>query len=126
MIRGIRGATTVDHNEAAEIIARSQALIEDIIHDNHVEAENVASVMFSATVDIDAAFPAKALRHVPGWTYVPVMCMQEIPVPDSLPLCIRVMVTVETELDQPEVRHIYHHNAKQLRPDLNAGRGGSS
>ncbi|RWZ60270.1 chorismate mutase [Halobacillus fulvus] len=118
MIRGIRGATTVENNQADEIIEHSIEMMQDLIDKNDVEPEQVVSVLFTVTEDLNDAFPAKALRSLEGWTYVPVMCMQEIPVPGSLERCVRVMVTVETDQSQHEVSHIYHYEAKQLRPDL--------
>ncbi|WP_173916300.1 chorismate mutase [Halobacillus sp. Marseille-Q1614] len=118
MNRGIRGATTVEVNDAEQIVTRSYELVRDMVHQNDVKPEDVVSVFFTVTEDINAAFPAKSLRKLEGWTYVPVMCMTEIPVPDSLGMCIRVMMTVNTSLEQDKVEHIYHHKAKALRPDL--------
>ncbi|ARI77254.1 chorismate mutase [Halobacillus mangrovi] len=118
MIRGIRGATTVENNEAKEIISRSVDLLQEMVKENDIKPDDVASVFFTVTGDINDTFPAKSLRELEGWTYVPVMCMTEIPVPGSLPLCIRVMVTVNTDKEQKEVKHIYHYEARQLRPDL--------
>ncbi|SEA61717.1 chorismate mutase [Thalassobacillus cyri] len=123
MIRGIRGATTVENNDKEEIIERAYEMMVDLISANQVEAEAVVSVLFSATVDLNQAFPAKSLRQIEGWTYVPVMCMREIEVPDALPKCIRVMVTVQTERNQDQVEHIYHYGAKKLRPDLQESKG---
>ncbi|MFG6118453.1 MULTISPECIES: chorismate mutase [Thalassobacillus] len=123
MIRGIRGATTVQTNDREEIVERAYEMMMDLIDKNKVEAKNVVSVLFSATADLNAAFPAKSLRKIEGWTYVPVMCMQEIKVPDALPKCVRVMVTAETELQQDQVEHIYHYNARKLRPDLQKPKG---
>ncbi|MCA0970351.1 chorismate mutase [Halobacillus litoralis] len=118
MIRGIRGATTVENNESEEMLSRSYDMMEDLIKQNGITPDQVVSVYFSVTDELDAVFPAKCLRQLEGWTHVPVMCMREIPVPGSLPYCIRVMVTVETARSQEEIEHIYHHQAKQLRPDL--------
>lgn len=118
MIRGVRGATTVDRNHGEEIVGKAHELMIDVINQNDIKPENVTSVLFTVTEDLNAAFPAKSLRLLEGWTYVPVMCMREIPVPQSLVKCIRVMVTVDTSLDQTEVNHVYHYNATQLRPDL--------
>ncbi|WP_110927616.1 chorismate mutase [Bacillus massiliglaciei] len=118
MIRGIRGATTVTADTEAEIIQAAEALMQDLIESNGIEADMVASVFFSTTEDIQAAFPAKALRNIDGWTYVPVMCMKEIPVAGALKSCIRVMVHVNTEKSQQDIQHIYHGNAVRLRPDL--------
>lgn len=118
MIRGIRGATTVVNNEAEEILANTKQLVTEMIEANHIKADTVASVFVSVTSDINATFPAKPIREIDGWMYVPVMCMQEIEVPGSLQKCIRIMMTVNTEKKQELIHHIYHHDAKKLRPDL--------
>lgn len=118
MIRGIRGATTVNENKHDEIISKSLEMLQDLVVTNNINADDVVSVYFTVTADIDDAFPAKSLRRLEGWTYVPVMCMREIPVPGSLERCIRIMVTVNTGKAQKEIQHIYHYNAKKLRPDL--------
>lgn len=118
MIRAIRGAATVEHNDEEQIIKATEALVLEMIEKNNVEPEDVASVLLSMTADLDAVFPAKALRNFDGWEYVPVMCMQEIPVAGSLEKCVRVMMTVETGLNQKEVKHVYQGKAIVLRPDL--------
>ncbi|SDJ67481.1 chorismate mutase [Sediminibacillus albus] len=118
MIRGIRGATTVSTNASAEIIDNTQALVEEMAEANSIRPESIATVLISVTADIDADFPAKALRNIEGWKYVPVMCMKEIDVPGSLEKCIRVMMTVNCEQAQQDVKHIYHQEAVKLRPDL--------
>jgi|SRR5690625_5047242 len=118
MTRGIRGATTIDENNEDHILATTKTLIEDMIIQNNVKAEAVSHVFISVTKDIDACFPAKCLREIPGWTHVPVMCMQEISVPNSLEKCIRVMMVVNTLVPQQEVHHIFHNQAIKLRPDL--------
>lgn len=120
MIRGIRGATTVKQNDANEMVSQTKLLLDEMIKKNKIEPKNVAQVLISVTEDLDATFPAKALRLLEGWTYVPVMCMREIPVPDSLSNCIRVMITVETEIPQDQIEHIYLEGATVLRPDLSA------
>ncbi|AJD91300.1 chorismate mutase [Jeotgalibacillus malaysiensis] len=118
MIRGIRGATTVDHDGQDAIVEATFTLLQDMIKKNKIDPEDTASVFISTTEDIRSVFPAKALRKIEGWEFVPVMCMREIPVKDALPFCIRIMVHVNTELSQKEVQHIYHHEAVKLRPDL--------
>lgn len=118
MIRGVRGATTVTNNTEAEIILETETLFLKMIERNEIKPEQVASVFISTTEDITAAFPAKALRRLPGWTYVPVTCMQEIPVPSSLKKCIRVMLHLNTDKAQNEISHVYLKAAKSLRPDL--------
>lgn len=118
MTRGLRGATTVTENSEKEMLVNTQRLIEEMIDVNQVAAEDVSHVFISVTQDLNAVFPAKSLRQIPGWTYVPVMCMREIDVPGSLPKCIRIMMVVNTEKAQEEIQHIYHNEAVQLRPDL--------
>lgn len=118
MIRGIRGAITVTNNGAAEILSASEKLLRTMIQENSVKPDAVASILISMTEDLNAVFPAAALRSIKGYKHVPVMCAQEIPVPGSLPKCIRVLMTVNTEARQEEVRHIYLEGAVSLRPDL--------
>ncbi|AST92248.1 chorismate mutase [Sutcliffiella cohnii] len=118
MIRGIRGATTINSNTENEIVEKTLQLVEKMIQQNEIKSEHVAQVIISVTDEITAAFPAKALRLLNGWEYVPVMCTREVPVPGSLPFCIRVMMTVNTKTAQKEINHIYLYEAKKLRPDL--------
>src|SRR5579875_3535103 len=118
MIRGVRGATTVSSNTEEAIIAAAEELLAKMIEVNDIQPDSVASVFISTTEDLNAAFPAKALRKFDGWTYVPVMCMREIPVPGSLKSCIRVMLHVNTNLSQEEIIHVYLNDAIVLRPDL--------
>ncbi|KAB7672933.1 chorismate mutase [Bacillus sp. B1-b2] len=118
MIRGVRGAITVSNNEEAEILTATKRLVEEMIKSNHILAEDVASVFLSVTDDIDATFPAKVIRMQENWTYVPVMCMKEIAVPNGLDKCIRIMMHWNTDVSQQEIQHIYLEKAEQLRPDL--------
>jgi chorismate mutase len=118
MIRGVRGAITVDCNSEEVIISATEELLKQVIEGNNILPEQVASVFISTTDDLNAAFPARALRKVPGWTYVPVMCMRELAVPNSLPLCVRVMLHVNTAVPQEEIVHVYLGGATVLRPDL--------
>lgn len=118
MIRGVRGATTILEDSEQEIISKTEELLRSMIKANNIMAEDVAQVLISVTADITACFPAKALRSLEGWDYVPVMCTKEIAVPNSLPSCIRVMMTVNTEVAQRDIQHIYLQEAVNLRPDL--------
>jgi chorismate mutase len=118
VIRGIRGATTVESDTEMEVISAVEKLMAEIIQVNEVDPDMVASVFFSATEEIRSVFPAKALRKFEGWTYVPVTCMKEIPVSNSLPFCIRVMIHVNTTKSQKEIQHVYQAGATVLRPDL--------
>lgn len=118
MIRGLRGATTVEDNDAEIIAQETEVLLRQMIEKNDIAPEQVAHVWFTVTDDIDAAFPAKAARQFTGWEYVPVMCAREIPVPGSLGKCIRVMLTANTQKGQQELHHVYLNKAVVLRPDL--------
>lgn len=118
MIRGVRGATTIEENSEAIILAATEELLGKMIELNEINPETVASVFISTTNDITAAFPAKALRRFSGWTFVPVMCMQEMNVPNALKLCVRVMLHLNTDKSQEEIVHVYLKEAESLRPDL--------
>jgi len=118
MIRGVRGAITVGADQPEEILRETSRLVLEMAKENGIEPDDVASVIISTTTDIASAFPAKAVRTLENWTYVPVMCTHEMDVPGSLPLCIRVMMHVNTSLAQKEIQHIYLNDAVKLRPDL--------
>lgn len=118
MIRGIRGATTVLANEEQQIISNTKKIVEEMVNKNNIDEQDISHILISVTNDINAGFPAKALRQIPGWTFVPVMCMKEIDVPNSLSFCIRVMMVVNTNNEQQTVNHIFHNEAIKLRPDL--------
>jgi chorismate mutase len=121
--RGIRGATTVKKNDPEVIIHETKMVLKEMIEANNVRPEDVSHVFISATIDLDAVFPARALREFPGWTYVPVMCMAELDIAGSLKSCIRVMMVVNTEKSQEEMRHVFHNEAVILRPELVEKRG---
>ncbi len=116
-IRGIRGATSVDSNDAEDIIAATRELLERIVAANGLRAGDLASVIFTATPDLDAAYPARAAREM-GWVHVPLLCMQEMAVAGSLPRCVRVLALWNTELPAERIRHVYLGQARTLRPDL--------
>ncbi|WP_332630104.1 chorismate mutase [Halalkalibacter flavus] len=118
MVRGIRGAITIESNTESEIVEASKELVQVLISTNNIDPKSVAQVLFTVTEDVTATFPAKVLREFDGWSYVPVVCAQEIPVPGSLPLCIRVLMTVNTDVAQEEIAHAYLREATKLRPDL--------
>lgn len=113
--RGIRGATTVERNERAEILAATTELLQVMIRQNDLQSEDIASAIFSLTDDLDAEFPAVAARAL-GWTEVPLMCTREIPVPGSLRMCIRVLLHVNTTRSASEIQHVYIRGATNLRP----------
>ena len=116
-VRGIRGATSVDVNGAEPIIAATRELLERIVAANGLATKDVASVIFTATSDLDTAYPARAAREM-GWVQVSLLCMQEMAVVGSLPRCIRVLVLWNTDRPAGQVRHVYLRRARALRPDL--------
>jgi chorismate mutase len=117
MLRGIRGATTVERDSAQDIAGATRELLLAIVERNRIDTADIAAATFSLTTDLCAAFPAAAARGL-GWTLVPMLCHHEVPVPGSLPRCIRVLVLWNTDLPQTDIRHVYLREAKQLRPDL--------
>jgi chorismate mutase len=114
----VRGATTAAQDQAEEILSATRELMEAILQANPaLQPEDIASVIFTTTADLRAVYPARAAREL-GWTEVPLMCAQEIPVPEGLPRCIRVLLHWNTELPQVAIRHVYLREAVRLRPDL--------
>ena len=117
MVRGIRGATTVDRDDAEAILSATEELVREIVAENHLRSEDVASALFTVTPDLRAEFPAAAARRM-GWTAVPLLNFTEIDVPGRLPRCIRVLLHVNTDRRQNEMMHVYLREAVSLRPDL--------
>ena len=117
-VRGVRGATTITEDLPEEIIGATQELLKIIMELNpSLKSADVASLLLTLTEDLSSAFPAIGVREM-GWHGVPLMCMREIHVPDSLPRCIRILVLWNTDLPQNEIIHVYLREAKSLRPDL--------
>ncbi len=118
-IRGIRGAINVDEDRPEAIRQATCALLEAIMHANPgLMPAEVASVILTVTQDLSSMFPASAVRESPGWEHVPLLCANEIPVPDDLPLCLRVLIHWNTDLPQSAIRHVYLGQAARLRPDV--------
>lgn len=113
--RGIRGATAVDANSAEAILAATRELLQLIVARNEIAVEDITSAFFTLTSDLDAVHPALAAREL-GWLDTALLCAQEIPVPGSLPCCIRVLLHVNTARAQAEMRHVYLREAVALRP----------
>ena len=117
-IRGIRGATTVATDEPELILQATRELLEAILAENEgMTPEDVASALFTVTDDLASTFPAQGARQM-GWGLVPMLCAREIPVPNSLPRVIRVLVHWNTAVPQNEITHVYLRDAVKLRPDL--------
>ena len=115
--RGVRGATTADSNSREDILQATTQLLALMIRKNEISSGDIASAIFTTTKDLDAVFPALAARQL-GWVDVPLLCMYEIDVPKSLPMCIRILIHWNTTKAQSEIEHIYVKEAVALRPEL--------
>ena len=115
--RGIRGAITASTNYVEDILQATRKLLEQIVEANGIDHADLAGVIFTATSDLDSAYPAQAARAM-GWTEVPLLCTQEMAVPRSLERCIRVLILWNTDRSPAEIRHVYLGRARELRPDL--------
>jgi chorismate mutase len=117
-IRGIRGATTAGADVKEQVLSVTQELLTSILAGNPgLLTEDIASALFTVSDDIVSTYPALAARQL-GWDLVPMVCAREIPVPESLPLCIRVLIHWNTDREQRGVKHVYLREAAKLRPDL--------
>ncbi len=116
--RGIRGATTVEANEPEAIVRATTELLAEMMEANDLRVEDVASAFFTTTRDLNAEFPAVATRSM-GWNDVALLCGHEMDVPGSLPMCLRILLHVNTEKEPHQLAHVYLRGAKVLRPDRN-------
>ena len=114
--RGIRGATTAPVNTAEDILEATRELVTAMKTLNQLDTDDIASAIFTTTVDLDATFPALAAREV-GWTEVPLMCTHEMAVPGALQRAIRVLLHVNTTRAASDIRHVYLKGARQLRAE---------
>ena len=114
--RGVRGATTVEANTREAILSATEDLLRAILESNNLTRQDIASVIFTTTRDLNAEFPAVAAREM-EWTDVPLLCGHEMNVPGSLQMCLRVLMHVNTEKTAAEMVHVYLNGAKILRPD---------
>lgn len=112
--RGIRGATTADANTDEAIYSATRDMLQELINLNGINQEQVAAAYFTVTSDLNAAFPAAAARQL-GWNNVALMCSTEIPVPDSMGQCIRVMILYNTEKSQEDIVNVYLKGTDVLR-----------
>jgi len=116
-VRAIRGATQLEHDEREHLLGRVSELVRTLLGDNCLTADDLISVIFTATPDVTAEFPAYAARLL-GLVDVPLLCARELDIADSMPRVIRVMAHVETALSRAEITHVYLHGAASLRRDL--------
>lgn len=116
MCRGVRGATTVTDNSEEAILSATRELLYTIIRHNDIEPNDVASVYFTTTIDINATYPAIAARQL-GWYDVPLLCGHEMQVPESLDKCVRILLHWNTRKQPKEIVHVYLRDSTSLRPD---------
>lgn len=117
-VRGIRGAISATENSREAILDATGELLQEILKVNEIgDFEDIVSAVFTTSPDLNACFPAEAAR-VLGMNEVPLLCASEIAVPQSLPMCIRVLLHVNTTKTQSQIRHIYLREAAKLRPDM--------
>jgi chorismate mutase len=116
-VRGLRGATTVDEDRVEQVTVRSQELMLALMERNDLVEDDIVSALFTTTADVTSIFPATAIREI-GFGAVPLLCAAEIAVPGAMPLCIRVLLHVNTTRTRDEIRHVYLHGAQGLRDDL--------
>ena len=119
MIRGIRGAVTADENTPEAVSQAVSELLREIKKRNDLKEEDISHVIFTMTADLDCMYPAKAAReNFKEWQHVPMMCCQELKIKNSLEKCIRVLIAVNTDKKQQEIKHVYLKGASMLRKDL--------
>jgi len=119
-LRGIRGAIRVKENTKEKILDSTKRLLWKMVRENDLKAEDIASIFITATSDLNAEFPAYAIREL-GWKMVPVLCAREIEVPQSMTGVIRILMHVNTSVSQDQIKHQYLGETKSLRPDLAGG-----
>lgn len=115
--RALRGATTIERNDERLIIEGTMELLTILLEKNDLDHEDIISIIFTSTQDLNAAYPAVGARRL-GLTHVPLLCALELPVRGSLPRCIRCLMHIHTERAPHELRHMYLREARSLRPDL--------
>jgi len=120
-LRGVRGASTVESNNLPDILNETEALLGALLDKNACNKDDIASIFFSVTKDLDATFPAKAARKM-GLLYTPLLCLNEIDVPNSLQKCIRILIHINTDKSQKDMIPIYLKGADVLRPDVGDNR----
>jgi chorismate mutase len=116
-VRALRGATTLDEDERGHLIERTQELIAAVFERNRLTEDDLISIVFTATDDVHSAYPAEAAREA-GITHVPLLCARELEIDGGIARCIRILVHAYTDRTATELRHVYLHEARQLRTDL--------
>jgi chorismate mutase len=116
-VRALRGATTLEVDERGHLIERTQELITALFERNGLDEDDLISIVFTATDDVHCAYPAEAAREA-GITHVPLLCARELQIDRGIGRCIRLLVHAYTDRSAHDLRHVYLHEARQLRTDL--------
>lgn len=116
-MQAIRGAITVDKNEKTEILKQTELLLREMLETNRIANQEVVSIIFTATPDLNAAFPAAAARAL-GLTEAALLDAVEMDVPGALARTVRVLMFVDRSHAPQTVQHVYLGEARKLRPDL--------
>lgn len=116
-VRALRAATTLEVDEREHLIARTQELLAALLERNGLGEDDLISIVFTATDDVHSAYPAEAARAA-GITHVPLLCARELDIDGGIARCIRLLVHAYTDRLPRELRHVYLHEARQLRTDL--------
>jgi chorismate mutase len=117
-VLAIRGATTVENNLKEEILKETAKLINSILNNNNIKKEDIISIIFTMTKDLDAAYPSIAVREMLNITDVPLLNFEEKYIVGSLQKCIRVLININTTKEKKDIQHIYINKAVNLRKDL--------
>ncbi len=116
-VRAIRGATQLERDERTHLLDRVSELVSHVLGDNGLRADDLVSIVFTATDDLHAEFPAYAARRL-GLADVPLLCARELEVTGAMPRVVRLLAHVETTLTRDQITHVYLHGAARLRRDL--------
>ena len=116
-VRALRGATTLDADDADHMHERVQALLQEMLARNDVHHDDLISIILTATDDLRSMFPAAAARAI-GLGDVPLLCARELDIVDGTARCVRVLMHLTTEHSRADLRHVYLEGARALRDDL--------
>ncbi len=119
-VRGIRGAIQVRENTRESMLDATKVLLKSMLRENDIDPEDIASIFFTATDDLNAEYPAYAAREM-GLTAVPLLCAREMQVPGNMSRLIRILIHVNTDKSQKQIKHQYLGETVSLRPDINSG-----
>ena len=116
-VRAVRGATQLEVDDRDHMLDRVAEMVLDVMHSNGLEVDDFISVIFTATADLVAEFPAYAARQL-GFGEVPLICARELEIESSMPRVVRMLAHVESDLPKGDITHCYLHGAAALRKDL--------